>query len=72
MEDAKKNYNNRYIMVKSSSPNPIPFNGNIKKKIKIKRKTTKKNQKKTYDKNLWYVIKEKRIDVFNDLNIRLC
>lgn len=63
MADIKKQYNDRYIKVK-----PIKSKSGSSESKKPKRTVVSKHRNDPY---LWYMIKEKKIDLYNDKGIRL-
>jgi len=63
MSDVKRRYKGRYIMVKPiKSTNSSPY--------KDTRSVNKDSDESKY-KGQWYIIKEKKINVYKDLNVRL-
>lgn len=63
MADIKKQYNNRYIKVKPTKTRSGSSGSKKPKKTVISRHRN--------DPYLWYMIKEKKIDLYKDLGIRL-
>jgi len=76
MGDHKKQYKSRYIMVNNiSSQEPLtPLDKTkIKKRIRVKKKNenVRRKAKNTKFGGLWYVIKEKKINIQKDLHIKI-